>query len=91
MLDRRREIWERFVVARRRGARDGETGPEADGRWARIGLQPVYAVAARTLVALDNISRVSVRQGNLRVGVGREEYADDGENVLRFDMNTEDG
>jgi hypothetical protein len=52
-------------------------------------LKPVYAVLARTVAALDRISRVSVRQGYLRVGVGREEYADDGENILALD-NTED-
>jgi hypothetical protein len=89
--DRGREFWVTFRRACQRGAQAGKQAPKRIVEGARTMLKPIYAVAARTLLVLDDISGVSVRRGDMRVGVGREEYSDDGENLLIIDMDTENG
>lgn len=78
-----------FIIGFQRGCRAGKQAPKMMAEGAKIVLKPVYNVTVKVLVAMDKISRESVRQGYLTGGVGCGEYADDGENVL-IDINTED-
>lgn len=87
--ERRHDFWRDFRIACKRGFRAGRKTPKLMVDVGKFVLTPFYSVAARIIVTIDNISRESVRRGNLVVGAGRDQYGDDGENLLVVNMDGE--
>ena len=81
-----RGSWARFTHGCERGALAGRQAVKPLTSGAKTVLKPVYLVAARSLAVLDSVARLSLRMGNSRVGAGRDDYGDDGENLMREDL-----
>jgi hypothetical protein len=86
---RSEERRKQLAAARRRAAHAGRLMGKQMVDMVIFVLKPVYIVLVHIVAAMDRVSRESVRQGYLRVRVGRAEYADDGEDPLGLGI-TED-